>query len=237
ALDGLGGLAATAVPAVVDLGALLPALRSLTDGADHTVRVTAAPLRAAGTTAREARTAILRARPVLARVGDAARDAARVLSALRTLSAGLESRGAVRTALDAIIDQTLAINAYDDVGHRIRIRATVDRCSAPARRPVAGCTGGATSGARVRSPTRPRERGERREAALARRTLAGSPPSRELRRIANDPAYRPLLRRLAALRGIRRRGSSTERAPARGGDAPITVEGGLLPRPPEGERP
>ncbi|MCK9249687.1 MAG: MlaD family protein [Solirubrobacteraceae bacterium] len=231
ALAGLRDLTDAATPTVDALTALVPTVDAARRDVERTARVGAGPLRAVGDTAAAARRTILRARPVLARVGAAAAEAAPVLRAARELGRGLERRGAVRSGLDAIVELVLAVNAYDDVGHRLRIRADVDACGAPAHRPVAGCATGLTTAAAGRAADGPRAAGEPRRDALLRRTLAGGRPGRELARAADDPALRPLLRRLADLRDVRRRGATSGRTPARGGDAPITLDGGLLPRP------
>lgn len=232
--------AAEAVPTVRELR------RSAGDGAQllGTLEAFATsakqPLVDLGKTADLGREALVGARPTVERTRRLADAARPLLRDARALTASLDSSGGFRSGLDAIYFLTLALNGYDDTGHYLRVNTLVDRCSAAAVEPIAGCSAnqGAPNGG-GRSSSGGRRTGESTEQALVRRLLGGADPQRLRAEARRDPAYRPLVQRLdqldgqrttAARRAARREATAgTSSSSARGQDDPITLDGGLLP--------
>jgi ABC-type transporter Mla subunit MlaD len=185
------------------------------------------PVEDLGDTADNARKALEDADPVIRRLQTTATTAAPVLRNARALTTSLRETGGFKRLLDYVFFQVLAINAYDDVGHYLRINATVSPCSVYATTPVAGCSAryGGTATART-AAGRDARAGETPEATLTRRVLAGESPDSVLADARDEPRYRGLVRRLDALAA--RRGttstSGTGVAGAGATDAPIAVQ-------------
>lgn len=185
------------------------------------------PVEQLGDTADRARSALLAADPTIRRLGRVATTAAPVLRSARSLTTSLRETGGFKRLLDDVHLQVLAVNAYDDVGHYLRINATVSPCSVHATTPVAGCSARYVPTADARSASGTAHRpGEAPEAALSRRVLAGESPTSVLADARRQPVYRGLIRRLDAL--AERRGSgtpgTTPGARRRGTDSPIAVQ-------------
>lgn len=222
----LSRVARQGAPVVRDLRRTAPAGTQVLDALGPFGTAAIEPVKDLGDTADRARTTLLAADPTIRRLGRVATTAAPVLSSARSLTTSLRETGGFKRILDYGFFQVLAINAYDDVGHYLRINATVSPCSVYATTPVAGCSAryGSSAGARSASG-KARRTGETPEAALSRRVLAGESPSSVLADARRQPAYRGLVRRLDALAD--RRGEAapgTTGARRRETDSPIAVE-------------
>ncbi|WP_367916861.1 hypothetical protein, partial [Leadbetterella sp. DM7] len=77
--------------------------------------------------------------------------------------ASLDSSGGFKRILDYIFFQVLAINAYDDVGHYLRINVILNQCASYATEPTQGCSAALGGVAGARSATGPRRAGESTE--------------------------------------------------------------------------
>jgi len=223
----LSRLARQGAPVVRDLRRTAPAGVQVLNALGPFGTAAIEPVKDLGDTADRARTTLLDADPVIRRLGTVATTAAPVLRNARTLTTSLRDTGGFKRLLDYVHFQVLAINAYDDVGHYLRINATVSPCSLYATTPVAGCSARYGGDATARSSAGKEQRaGETPETTLTRRVLAGENASSVLADARDQPRYRGLVRRLDAL--AERRGTSpsatTQRAPARGTDAPIEIE-------------
>jgi len=228
----LSRLSRQGTPVLRDLRASAPAGTELLRAIAPFAREARGPLKDLGRTADVGRAALRKADPVVAELRRVASSTRTVLDDARPLTESLDRSGGFRRVLDYIFFQTLAINAYDDVGHYLRINLILNQCSAYVTEPTAGCSaalGGAT--AAPRSARGGRRAGETPEMALTRRVLAGEDPATVLREARGSAAYRPLLRRLSAMRQLQAEGERTAgRGGSSGGDAdPIEVDGGLLP--------
>ncbi|MDX8153105.1 MlaD family protein [Patulibacter brassicae] len=227
----LSRLSRQGTPLLRDLRSAAPAGAELLRAAAPFSRRALRPIQDLGETADVARVALRRADPVVAELQRVATTTRGILDDARPLTQSLEDSGGFRRVLDYIFFQTLAVNAYDDAGHYLRINLIVNQCSAYATTPTVGCSaalGGATAGAR--SARGGRRSGESPEMALTRRVLAGEDPATVLREARGSAAYRPLLRRLAAMRALQAAGTRGTAAPTTGtDDDPIDVRGSLLP--------
>jgi ABC-type transporter Mla subunit MlaD len=224
----LSRVARQGAPVVRDLRRTAPAGQRVLDALGPFGTAAIGPVRDLGDTADRARTTLLDADGTVRRLRRVATTAAPVLQNARVLTTSLRDTGGFKRLLDYVHFQVLAINAYDDAGHYLRINATVSPCSLYATTPVAGCSAryGGDATARSAAGKAPRA-GETPEATLSRRVLAGESPASVLADARTEPRYRGLVRRLDALadrRGTSRTGTPAGRTPARGTDAPIAVE-------------
>ncbi|CAB4909564.1 unannotated protein [freshwater metagenome] len=224
----LSRVARQGAPVVRDLRRTAPAGEQVLDALGPFGTAATGPVEDLGDTADRARTTLLAADGTIRRLGRVATTGAPVLRSARTLTTSLRDTGGFKRLLDYVYFQVLAINAYDDVGHYLRINATVSPCSVYARTPVAGCSARYGSDATARTARGAAARaGETPEATLSRRVLAGESPRSVLADARGEARYRGLVRRLDAL--AQRRGTApgapgAGRTPARGTDAPIEVQ-------------
>jgi ABC-type transporter Mla subunit MlaD len=226
----LSRLARQGAPVVRDLRRTAPSGVRVLDALGPFGTAAIGPVQELGDTADRARTTLLRADPTVRRLDRVATTARPVLGNARSLTTSLRETGGFKRLLDYVYFQVLAVNAYDDVGHYLRINATVSPCSVYATTPVAGCSARYAPDATARSAAgSARRAGETPEATLSRRVLAGERPASVLADARTAPRYRGLVRRLDAL--ARRRGSApADRGPSAtpGTDAPIEVQGDPL---------
>ncbi|MDO9408712.1 MlaD family protein [Patulibacter sp.] len=225
----LSRVARQGAPVVRDLRRTAPAGARVLDALRPFGSAATGPVQDLGDTAGRARTTLLDADPAIRRLGRVATTVAPGLRSARTLTTSLRETGGFERLLDDVYLQVLAINAYDDVGHYLRINATVGPCSVYARTPLAGCSARYGSGAAARPAAGKAPRtGEEPEATLSRRVLAGESPASVLGDARGQVRYRGLLRRLDALaqrRGAAAPSTTSGRTPTRGADTPIAIEG------------
>ncbi|WP_026912895.1 MlaD family protein [Patulibacter minatonensis] len=230
----LSRLSRQGAPVARDLRRTAPAGLEVLRALDPFGKAAIEPVEDLGRTADRARTTLEDADPTIRRLGTVARTAAPVLRNARALTTSLEDTGGFKRILDYGYFQVLAINAFDDVGHYLRINATVSPCSVYATTPVAGCSARYGDVAGTRSAAgRARRAGETPEATLARRVLSGESPAAVLRDARGDARFRQVVLRLERLAD--RRGSTapvrprTSGSTTRGSDAPIEVQDDPIP--------
>ncbi|MEV4420514.1 MlaD family protein [Patulibacter sp. NPDC049589] len=229
----LSRLARQGAPVVRDLRRTAPAGLQVLQALRPFGTAAIAPVQDLGRTADRARRTLKDADPVIRKLGTVASTAKPVLQNARALTTSLRETGGFKRLLDYVYFQVLAINAYDDVGHYLRINATVSPCSLFATTPVAGCSArfGDVAGARSAS-TAAKLPGETPEATLSRRVLAGASPTGVLAAARKEPRYKGLILRLdqlAAKRGTASKHPSTTPGTSRGSDAPIAVQDDPIP--------
>lgn len=223
----LSRLSRQGAPVVRDLRRTAPAGLRVLDALGPFGTAAIGPVRDLGDTADAARTTLRRADPVVRRLETAATTARPVLTNARALTTSLRETGGFKRLLDYVFFQVLAINAYDDVGHYLRINATISPCSVYATTPVAGCSARYADAAGTRAAAGKAARaGEAPESTLSRRVLAGESAAAVLADARREPRYAGLVRRLDALaarRGPAATGGATGTTP-RGSDATIEVQ-------------
>lgn len=227
AARGLSRLSRQGAPVVRDLRRTAPAGLRVLQALGPFGTAAVGPVQELGDTADTARSTLRRADPVVRRLRTAATTARPVLRDARALTTSLRETGGFKRLLDAVHLQVLAINAYDDVGHYLRINATISPCSVYATTPVAGCSARYTDAAGTRAAAGKAARaGEAPESTLTRRVLAGESTTAVLADARREPRYAGLVRRLDAL-AARRGPGTTAGAGAtapRGGDETIEVQ-------------
>lgn len=221
----LSRLARQGAPVVRDLRRTAPAGRQVLDALGPFGRAAIEPVKGLGDTADRARRTLLGADGTIRRLDRVATTARPVLRDARSLTTSLRETGGFKRLLDYVFFQVLAINAYDDVGHYLRINATISPCSLYTATPVAGCSARYGDAAPRAAAGRAPRAGEAPEDTLTRRVLAGESPAAVLRDAEDQPRYRGLIRRLDALADRRAQAGGPSAGPAvRGSDAPIRVQ-------------
>lgn len=229
----LSRLAQEGTPAVRDLRLSAPAGLQVLQALQPFSRAAIGPVKDLGRTTDIGRVALKKADPVVEQLDTLANETKPVVRDAKALTESLDRSGGFKRVLDYIFFQTLAVNAYDDVGHYLRINVILNQCATYATEPTKGCSAALDGiSASTRSASGPRRAGESTELALTRRVLAGEDPQKVLDSVKGQAAYAPLLKRIRAMRALQRAG---ERKAAAGGpatskgEAPITVPDGVLP--------
>jgi ABC-type transporter Mla subunit MlaD len=181
----LGALSDEMTPVLEDLGAQAPAINRLILQLGPFSQAALPSFQTLGEAAKVGIPAVTAARPV---VGDLRSAAAQLDPVAKTAAAVLRSfqrQDGIRQAMAYILNQVLAVNGMDGVGHYLRAGLIVNQCATYAVRPAGGCSAN-FAGASASSASAASAGGDRkllRTAAALRRAL-----SREAAKAKRRPA-------------------------------------------------
>ncbi|MFL5868247.1 MAG: MlaD family protein [Thermoleophilaceae bacterium] len=136
----LGGFADQATPVTRDLGAAAPGLNRFIRQLGPFSRVSTPAIRSLGHALVLGRPALLRAHPLIKRLGRIARVARPLSVNLDQLTTSLDKTSGINRIMDYLFFQGTAINGYDSIGHYLRAALIANTCSVYTAAPVSGCS-------------------------------------------------------------------------------------------------
>jgi phospholipid/cholesterol/gamma-HCH transport system substrate-binding protein len=136
----LGALSDEMTPVLEDLGAQAPAINRLILQLGPFSQAALPAFQSLGQAAEVGIPAVKAAQPVVADLGDAAAQLDPVAKTAAGLLSSFRSQDGIRQAMAYIINQVLAINGMDGVGHYLRASLIVNQCATYAVKPAGGCS-------------------------------------------------------------------------------------------------